>query len=100
MSLGSARRNFNTLRGATVVPLPPFLDAVKTVFYARFKLANLEERRRALEPWVTTEAIERRGALGRSLSDLRGGWDARMPVRWSPDGTKLSFYEVGPQGAT
>ena len=100
MSLGSTRRNFNVLRGATVIPLPPFLDQVKTVFIARFKLANLEERRRALEAWITDDATERGGRLGLQISDLRGGWDARMPVRWSPDGTRLVFYEVGPGTAT
>lgn len=100
MSVGSTRRNFNVLRGATVIPLPPFLDQVKTVFFARFKLANLEERRRALEAWITDDATERAGGLGKQISDLRGGWDARMPVRWSPDGTRLVFYEVGPGTAT
>jgi len=101
LAVGSTRRNFNTMRGTNVVPLPPFLDAVKTVFFARFKLANHEERRRALEPWVTDEASERGGRYGgRQLSDLRGGWDARMPINWSHDGTRLLWTDQHAGGAS
>lgn len=100
LTIGTTRKNFNTLRGATVVPVPPFLDQVKTVFFARFKLANLEERRRALEAWLSDDATERAGLFGRQLSDLRGGWDARMPIVWNPDGTRVVFYEHGPGTAT
>jgi len=100
LTVGSTRKNFNVLRGATVVPAPPFLDQVKTVFFARFKLANLDERRRALEAWLSDDAGERAGRFGRQLSDLRGGWDARMPIVWNPDGTRVVFYEQGPGTAT
>ena len=98
LTVGSTRRNYNTLRGMTVVPLPPFLDSVKTVFFARFKLANLEERRRALEPWLTDEQTERDGGVGQQLSDQRGGWDARMPVTWRPDGRAIVWTDHGPGG--
>ncbi|MCB0876968.1 MAG: hypothetical protein KDB46_12315 [Solirubrobacterales bacterium] len=87
-------RGFGRMVALAQVPRPPFVDAMLFTWTGRFML-NQVNRKCLLEPWVMPATGPRRGFFGQPVNpDLDPGWDSRTLGSWSPDGTRLLFWEA------
>lgn len=86
-------RGFGRMVALAQVPRPPFVDSMLFTWTGRFML-NLENRHCLLEPWLMPPGGERGRFFGQPVNpDLEGPWDSRTLGAWSPDGTRLAFWE-------
>ena len=55
----------------------------------------VNHRRELLEPWLVEVGAEEHGGLGRQVNpdSAADGYDARVPMSWSPTGDRLLFWE-------
>jgi hypothetical protein len=55
----------------------------------------VNHRSELLEPWLVEAGAEAHGDLGRQVNpdSLADGYDARVPMSWSPTGDRLLFWE-------
>jgi hypothetical protein len=55
----------------------------------------VEHRAELLEPWLVEVGAEQRGERGQPVNpdSPAEGFDARVPMRWHPDGDRLVFWE-------
>ncbi|MFE7111486.1 hypothetical protein ACFU98_39315 [Streptomyces sp. NPDC057575] len=91
--VGSGRDSgiFETLSQVT---RPNFIGpGYQPVFLTLFN--QRRERPDLLEPWVVGTGSEAKGELGEPLAPgaTESGWDSRMKNHWSPDSTKVTFWQ-------
>jgi hypothetical protein len=55
----------------------------------------VNHRRELLEPWLVEVGAEEHGGLGRQVNpgSIADGYDARVPMSWSPTGDRILFWE-------
>ncbi|MDI3404073.1 TolB-like translocation protein [Streptomyces cavernicola] len=98
--VGSGRDSdiFATLSQVT---RPNFIGpGLQPVFFTLFN--QRRERPDLLEPWLVRSASEEKGELGEPLAPgaTDSGWDSRMKNHWSPDSTKVAFWQQNMEDAT
>ncbi|MCX4844513.1 hypothetical protein [Streptomyces sp. NBC_00893] len=83
------------------VTRPNFIGpGLQPVFTTRFN--QRRERPDLLEPWLVRSGSEEKGELGEPLAPgaSDSGWDSRMKNHWSPDSTKVAFWQQNMKDAT
>ncbi|AQA20752.1 hypothetical protein BTZ20_0786 [Rhodococcus sp. MTM3W5.2] len=73
---------------------PNFIGpGTQQLFYTLFK--QRRQYPHLLEPWLVRTGSEANGGLGQPLTpdSVPDGWDGRMKLHWSPDGSKILFWE-------
>lgn len=87
-------RNSGIFATLSQITRPNFLGpGYQPLFFTLFN--QRRERPDLLEPWLVRTGSEKHGALGEPLAPgaTGNGWDSRMKNHWSPDSTKVTFWQ-------